>query len=161
MDKVLRSYVQKLDHVAIAVRHIRDALPLYRDTLGGKYHQGGFEQAGKFRWVQLTYPRGGKLELIEPAGEDSFLHEFLERRGEGVHHITFMVQNIEELVRHLKAAGYRIVSENYQNPEWKEAFISPRSAHGTVVQFAESCLSEAEQDRVWHPDLEALLRGEV
>jgi methylmalonyl-CoA/ethylmalonyl-CoA epimerase len=161
MDDILQSYVKKLDHVAIAVRRIRDALPLYRDALAGEYHQGGYEEAGGFRWVQLTYPGGGKLELLEPATDNSFLHEFLEKRGEGVHHITFMVRDIEALVEHLKAKGYHIVGENYRHPEWKEAFISPRSAHGTVVQLAESTLDEAGQVQAWKPDLEALLQGEV
>lgn len=159
MDEILQPYVKKLDHVAIAVRSVRDALPLYRDMLSGEYHQGGNEHAGGFRWVQFVYPDGGKLELLEPLGEDSFLHEFLDKRGEGVHHITFMVRDIEQLVERLRTEGYRIVSENYQYPEWKEAFIAPASAHGTVVQLVESVLSDAEQVQTWRPDLEALLSG--
>lgn len=160
MDDILQSYVKKLDHVAIAVRSIRDALPLYRDMLAGEYHQGNVEHAGSFRWMQLTYPEGGKLELLEPLGAGSFLHEFLEKRGEGVHHITFMVRDIEELVERLRAEGYRIVGESYRNAEWKEAFIAPRAAHGTVVQLAESILDEAGQVKAWRPDLEELLRGD-
>lgn len=160
MNTLLQSYVKKLDHVAIAVHSIRDALPLYRDVLSGEYYQGNNEYTGGFRWMQLTYPDGGKLELLEPLGEDSFLHEFLKKRGEGVHHITFMVRNIEEFVTHLKTEGYRIVGENYENPEWKEAFIPPPAAHGTVVQFAETVLNEAEQIQVWRPDLEVLLHSD-
>lgn len=130
MDDVLRAHVRYLDHVAIAVRRIRDALPLYRDLLGGEYHQGGISSEGGFRWVQFTYPEKGKLELIEPL-----------------------------LVEHLKAQGLRIVGEDYRDPTWKEAFISPRSAHGTVIQLVESVLTEEEQVRTWHPDLETLLRS--
>jgi methylmalonyl-CoA/ethylmalonyl-CoA epimerase len=161
MDDIMQTYVRRLDHVAIAVHSIRDALPLYRDLLGGEYHQGGESVANGFRWVQFAYPDGGKIELLEPLGENSFLHDFLERRGVGVHHITFMVERIEELVELLKARGLRIVGEDYRDPTWKEAFISPRSAYGTVIQLAESTLSEEEQVRVWHPDLDALLRGEA
>lgn len=160
MDDILLSHVIRLDHVAIAVHRIRDALPLYRDLLAGEYHQGGTEKAGGFRWAQFTFPEGGKLELLEPVGEDSFLHEFLETHGEGVHHITYLVRDIEELVDRLRANGYRVVNENYQYPEWKEAFISPRSANGTVVQLAETPFSDEEQVRVWRPDLEVLLRGD-
>ena len=154
----MKPYVRRLDHVAIAVHRIRDALWLYRDLLGGEYHQGGISTEGGFRWVQFTYPEKGKLELIEPLGEDSFLHEFLAKRGEGVHHITFMVEGLEELVQRLKAQGLRIVGEDYRDPTWKEAFISPRSAHGTVIQLVESVLTEEEQARTWHPDLETLLQ---
>ena len=161
MDELLQTYVRRLDHVAIAVHSIRDALPLFRDLLGGEYHQGGESVANGFRWVQFAYPDGGKIELLEPLGEKSFLHDFLERRGEGVHHITFMVERLEELVKLLKARGLRIVGEDYRDPTWKEAFISPRSAYGTVIQLAESTLSEEEQVQLWHPDLDALLQGEV
>lgn len=161
MDDPVRTYVKRLDHVAIAVHSIRDAMLLYRDLLGGEYHQGGNSGAGGFRWVQFAYPDGGKLELLEPLGEDSFLHDFLRKRGEGVHHITFFVEELEELVQYLKTRGLRIVGEDYRDPTWKEAFISPPSAHGTVVQLVESTLSDAEQVQVWHPDLETLLRGET
>ena len=161
MDADLRSFVKKLDHVAIAVHSIRDALPLYRDALAGEYYNGGTEHANGFRWVQFIYPDGGKLELLEPVGENSFLYRFLAKRGEGLHHITYMVENIEQVVVDLKDAGYRVVDENYHDPEWQEAFISPKSAHGTVVQVAETCLSEAEKMEKWRPDFEALLRSEA
>jgi methylmalonyl-CoA/ethylmalonyl-CoA epimerase len=66
------------------------------------------------------------------------MHKFLRERGPGVHHLTFIVRNIEELVSKLKTEGYRIVGEDFSNPRWKEAFISPPSANGTVVQLAET-----------------------
>lgn len=160
MDEILQSYVKRLDHVAIAVHSVRDALPLYRDMLAGEYYQGGNDRSGGFRWVQFTYPEGGKLELLEPLDEEGFLHEFLDKRGEGVHHITYLVRDIEELVGRLKGEGYRIVGENYKDPKWKEAFISPPSAHGTVVQLAESSLDEAGQVEAWRPELGELLSSE-
>jgi hypothetical protein len=76
----------ELDHVAIAVHSIKDALRLFKDTLGGEYLMGG-EIEPIWRWVQLSYPNGRKLELLEPLGE-GFLTNFLDKRGEGLHHIT-------------------------------------------------------------------------
>ena len=65
----------ELDHVAVAVHSIQDALTLYRDALGGEYLMGA--DAGEtWRWVQLRYPGGGKVELLEPLGE-GFLSRFL------------------------------------------------------------------------------------
>ena len=55
----------KFDHVAVAVHSIKDALPLYRDALGGEYLMGG-EPDGTWRWVQFRFPGGRKVELIEP-----------------------------------------------------------------------------------------------
>jgi len=58
----------RFDHVGIALHAIKPALKLYRDGLGGEYLMGG-DQAGTWRWLQLRYPDGGKVELLEPLGE--------------------------------------------------------------------------------------------
>ena len=58
----------QLDHVAVALNSIEPAVKLYRDALGGEYLMGG-DQAGTWRWLQLRYPDGGKVELLEPLGE--------------------------------------------------------------------------------------------
>lgn len=148
-DTDLRDYVIKLDHTAITTRSVRDALRLYRDLLGGELYLAGDNPAQGFRWVQVVYPGGGKIELLEPLADDGFLARFLDRHGEGVHHMTFKVRRIEEFVALLKARGVRVVDENYADPTWKEAFISPRSAHGTIVQVAESTLDEATEREMW------------
>lgn len=112
--------------------------------------------------VQFVYPNGSKLEILEPLGENSFLHKFLRERGPGVHHMTFKVSNIEKLAAHLKAQGYRVVGENYSNPHWKECFISPLSANGTVVQLAESDIHDdvgEPRPSSLPPEIEQRLRG--
>ena len=141
--------VERLDHTAIAVRAIQAALPLYRDLLGGV--PSGFEDlpARGFRWLGLRYPNGSQVELLEPAGPGGFLHEFLARRGEGPHHLTFMVRDLRRAVERARAAGLRVVDESYADPHWREAFISPRSAFGTIVQLAESDLSLLDRERHW------------
>jgi methylmalonyl-CoA/ethylmalonyl-CoA epimerase len=131
-------HILMLDHTCIAVEKIEQALPLYRDLLGGKFLFAGDQPQSGFRMVQFVYPNGSKIEILEPLGERSFLHKFLRERGPGVHHLTFKVKNIEQLAGQLKAQGYKVVGENYSNPHWKELFISPVSANGTVVQLAES-----------------------
>ena len=155
-DNNLSEYIVKLDHTAIAVRRIKDALALYRDVLGGEPHSMGDNDAQDFRWFQLIYPGGSKVELLEPLSPDGFLAKFLDRYGEGVHHMTFKVNRIEELVPILRERGLRVVDENYSDPGWKEAFISPRSAHGTIVQIAESNLSDADERSLWQADAEKL-----
>jgi len=131
-------HILKLDHTALAVHSIQQAAKLYKDVLGGEY-LFGFEVAREgFRFAQYRYPNGSKIELLEPTNESGFLARFLEEKGEGVHHLTFRVVRLRELVAKLKERGYRIVGESYENPIWMEAFISPRHAHGTIVQLAES-----------------------
>lgn len=149
LDSDLQDYIIKLDHTAIAVRRIREALPLYRDLLGGTLYTALDQPMQGFRWVQLKYPGGNKIELLESLSDDGFVAKFLAKYGEGMHHMTFKVRRIEELVARLKERGYRVVDENYADPIWKEAFISPRSAHGTIVQVAESILDDAGERREW------------
>ena len=130
------------DHTAHAVRSIETAARLYRDVLGGVFVHGREVHERGFRFEQYRYPNGSKIELLEPLDENGFIARFLRERGEGLHHLTFKVVGLEELVAKLKRAGYRVVDEDYSNPVWKEAYISPRSALGTIVQLAESEMKE-------------------
>ena len=132
----------EFDHTALCVPRIDDALPLWRDLLGGTYVMAAELPDKGFRFAQYAYPNGGKIEILEPLGEHSFLHKFLQARGPGIHHLTFKVKEIEAHVAQLKAKGYAIVGENYCDPTWKEAFIAPASANGTVVQLAEAAVGD-------------------
>jgi methylmalonyl-CoA/ethylmalonyl-CoA epimerase len=141
--------VEALDHTAIAVRDLQAALPLYRDLLGGV--PSGFERISTkgFMWLTLRYPNGSQVELLAPSGDSGFLHDFLARRGEGAHHMTFIVRDLKRAVERARAAGLRIVDEDYREPRWQEAFISPRSAFGTIIQLAQTSLSLEERERHW------------
>ena len=141
--------VEALDHTALAVRSIEAALPLYRDLLGGKATtREDFPEKG-FSYLTLRYPSGGQIELLEPSGEGGFLRDFLDRRGEGAHHITFIVRDLRQAVERARAAGLRVVDEDYRDPRWQEAFISPRSAFGTILQLAQTSLTLIERERHW------------
>ena len=83
----------------------------------------------------MEFDLGGlTIELLEPLGEKSFLHSFLERHGEGIHHLTFEVPDSKEKITHLKQQGVNIVNER-EFPDSYEAFISPRSSHGVLIQI--------------------------
>lgn len=144
--------IRSLDHTAIAVHRIADALPLYRDLLGGEPREVTERPERGFRVLTLRYPGGGGVELIEPLGEVGFVREFLARRGEGVHHLTFMVSDLRAAVAEARAAELRVIDEDYSDPTWQEAFISPRSAHGTIIQLAQSSLDLAGRRQHWPPD---------
>ena len=145
----------ELDHVAVAVHSIKDALRLYRDTLGGEYWMGG--DSDSWRWLQVRFANGGKVELLEPLG-DGFLSRFLEKRGEGLHHVTFKTDDIEAAIEHLRASGYELVDVNLDDEYWKEAFLRPSGAHGTLVQVAWSSHTDEEaRTRLKPSNLEELL----
>jgi methylmalonyl-CoA/ethylmalonyl-CoA epimerase len=145
----------ELDHVAVAVHSIKEALRLYRDALGGEYLMGG--DAGDWRWLQVRFPNGGKVELLEPLGE-GFLSRFLEKRGEGLHHMTFKTDDIEAAIAHVEGLGYELVDVNLDGADWKEAFLRPSGAHGTLIQIAWSSRSDDEARHHLRPaNLEELL----
>ncbi len=145
----------RLDHVAVAVNQIKPALRLFRDGLGGEYLMGG--DVDSWRWLQLRYPGGGKIELLEPLG-DGFLTRFLSSRGEGLHHITFKTDDIHAAVAELRAKGFQLVDVNLDNPHWKEAFLRPSKSHGTLIQVAQSSApDEVVKDRLRPTNLDELL----
>ena len=145
-----------LDHTAIAVHSIKDALRLFKDTLSGEYLMGG-DIEGVWRWLQLTYPDGRKLELLEPLGE-GFLTRFLDKHGEGLHHITFKTDDIHWAIAHIQEQGYELVDINTDHDDWKEAFLRPSKAHGTLIQIAQSSQPDEVVRHVLRPsNLEELL----
>jgi methylmalonyl-CoA/ethylmalonyl-CoA epimerase len=117
------------------VHSVKDALPLFRDALGGEYLMGGDSENGTWRWIQFRYEGGGKVELLEPLGE-GFLSRFLERHGEGLHHMTFKTDDIKGAIAELEERGYELVDVDLDGEHWKEAFLRPSKAHGTLIQVA-------------------------
>jgi methylmalonyl-CoA/ethylmalonyl-CoA epimerase len=140
----------RFDHVAVATRSIRSALPLFRDALGGEYLMGG-DVDGTWRWLQLRYPGGGKIELLEPLGE-GFLSKFLDKRGEGLHHVTFKTDDIEAAIEDLRSRGFELVDVNLDDPHWKEAFLRPSRSHGTLIQVAQSSAPDDVAAQRLRPD---------
>ncbi len=141
--------IRSLDHTAIAVLNIDSALPLYRDLLGGDPQELYDHPDQGFRTLTLRYPGGGAIELIAPLGKEGFVQKFLATRGEGVHHVTFLVDDLPACVAEARQAGARVVGEDYSRPSWQEAFISPKSANGTIVQLAQSDRDLAGRSELW------------
>lgn len=139
----------RFDHVGIAVWELPPAVRLWSDLLGGRFRQGSADWAG-FAFLQFEYAGGGRIELLSPASDSTgFLVRFLRRHGEGVHHLTFVSDDLRAEVERLRQAGVRIFDEDYSNPHWMEAFLRVDLAGGRLlVQLAESDLTPEEQDRL-------------
>jgi methylmalonyl-CoA/ethylmalonyl-CoA epimerase len=123
------------DHIAIAVPRLADAEAVLAGELGGRSTFG--MTTDHFRFRHWRYEGGGDLQVLEPAGDDGFLHRFIAQRGPGIHHVTFTVPSLVEACARARASGYSIVGYDDSDPEWKEAFLHPKQAQGIVVQFAE------------------------
>ena len=137
----------QVDHVAVAVRTIASAVPLFVDALGGEFLFAGENRSQGFRWAQFRFPHGGKIELVTPTTSDGFVQRFLDRHGEGVHHMTLKVPDIVRAIAHLRDQKVELMRVSTENPSWKEAFIHPRDAHGVLIQVAQSRYSDEEAAR--------------
>ena len=131
-----------LDHVALAAPDTSDALRFLTGDLAGTVIFGG--QSIGFRpmqvWVGTADGDGMPVELLEPWATDQndFLARFVAKHGAGPHHLTFKVKSLADALERVRLAGLTPVNVDVSDPEWKEAFLLPKEAHGTVVQLAES-----------------------
>jgi catechol 2,3-dioxygenase-like lactoylglutathione lyase family enzyme len=135
-----------LDHVAIATRDVGPIVHALVADFGSHVLYGGVNFG--FRAMQLNCG-DLRIELLEPHNieQNDFLERFLVRSGEGPHHLTFKTDDIEKLLARIEEAGYHPVGVNIDNPFWREAFIHPKEAGGTVVQVAQSDFGSIDFER--------------
>jgi len=126
----------KLDHIGIAVRSL-DAAKIY-ESLGLKVDHVETVDTQKVRTAFLS---GGdsNLELLEPVSDDSPIAKFIEKRGEGIHHICLRVDDIEAELAKLKAEGYRLVNESPVPGAHgcRVAFLHPSAGNGVLIELSE------------------------
>ena len=129
--------IKRVDHIGIVVRSIEEALKVYRYALGLPLArvQEVPEQAVKIAFLPVG---DGEIELVEPTTADSGVARFLEKRGEGLHHICFEVEDIEAALRDLAAKGLRLIDkEPRQGTIGRVAFLHPKSTHGVLIELME------------------------
>lgn len=143
----------RFDHVGLVVRDVRAAAHLFIDVLGGEFLLGGDNHLTHNRVVQIALG-GSKVELLQPLDEESALTAYLARRGEGFHHITLRVDDLERAVDQCREADVAPVEIDHSNPVWQEAFLSPRATGGTLLQLASS-------DRSWSEPLDGISLEQV
>ena len=126
-----------LDHLAIGTPTLTDGWELFGGVLGGTWVYG--DDSPGYWWGQLRFAAGPKIELLTPTGgpDAAFLERFLAAHGAGPHHFHFLVSDIEQTLARLRALGLEPTGVNLDHPNWKEAFLHPRSAHGIVIQVAQ------------------------
>lgn len=126
--------IRRFDHVAIAVHDLERAVGLYIDALGGEFILGADNDDTGIRIMHIRLG-GFKIELMQSLRDDSLLAPFLERRGEGFHHVTFVVDDLPVTLDALELAGFPVTGTDLANPAWAETFLSPRVTGGPLLQF--------------------------
>ena len=129
--------IGRLDHIGIAVHSIEGARPFFEGVLGARFRSIGEDRTGEFR-VGLFDLHELCLELLEPINPEGFLAKYLERHGEGIHHLTLQTPELEQKVVRMEAEGVRVVDKHLDNPTFMDAFISPKSAHGILFQLGQT-----------------------
>lgn len=126
----------KLDHIGIAVRSL-DAAAIYQD-LGLTVEHVEVVESQKVRTAFLSVG-DANLELLEPTGPDSTIARFIEKRGEGIHHICLRVDDIESHLQRLKARGYRLINEHPVPGAHgcRVAFLHPAAGNGVLIELSE------------------------
>jgi methylmalonyl-CoA/ethylmalonyl-CoA epimerase len=128
----------KIDHLGIAVRSIADSLGFYREALG--LEMEGKEVVADQGVTVAMLPVGeSRIELLEPLSEDSTVARFIAKRGEGLHHICYEVENLAAKLAELGGRGVRVL-DGYprRGAEGKlVAFLHPASANGVLVELVE------------------------
>ena len=128
--------IKRLDHVCWAVHKLEDTLPLLTELMGMRETGRWENEEQGFRGVSLELPGGtAHFELLEPLGEDSFLHRFLEERGPGLHHVTFEVSDIDSAAQAVRDYGIEPFRGVQRGHGWAETYIHPKDSGGVLFQF--------------------------
>ena len=129
--------IKKINHIAIAVEDIDQALAFWQVALGLKLHHIEDVPNQKVRVAFLPIGEG-EVELVQPTDTETGIAKFLHEKGPGMHHLCIEVENIEQALEDLKGKGVRLINESAQVlPGRKMAFIHPKSASGVLVELYE------------------------
>ena len=130
--------IEKIDHIGIAVESLTETVPVYRDLLGLDFL--GEEEVPDQKVRVAKFAAGDvHIELLEPTAEDSPIAGFLERRGPGIHHIAYGVDDVEKTIEEMQSAGARMIDQSPRTGAGgiKIAFAHPRSTAKVLTEFCE------------------------
>ncbi len=128
----------KIEHLGIAVKSLNDADPLFARLLGkDNYKTEEVEREG----VKTSFYHIGesKIELLEATREDSPIAKFIDKRGEGIHHIALAVDDMEAEIQRLKTEGFEFISETPKDgaDNKRVVFLHPKSTNGVLVELCQ------------------------
>jgi methylmalonyl-CoA epimerase len=130
--------LSRIDHVGVAVEDIETALALYRDALGlALVHRETVTEQGVD--AALLDIGDGHIELLSPIGPETPVGKFLVRKGPGLHHVAYRVDDVEEALQSLSAAGLRLIDEHPRNGirGSRVAFVHPSSTGGVLTEIVQ------------------------
>ncbi|MBW2011368.1 MAG: methylmalonyl-CoA epimerase [Deltaproteobacteria bacterium] len=130
--------ILKIDHIGIAVRHLDESKKFWTDVLGLEF--SGSETVEDQKVTTGFFSVGeSEVELLESTASDGPVARYLKKKGEGIHHVAFRVENIQAALEELKAKGIKLIDEKPRKGAGgaKIAFVHPESTNGILVELCE------------------------
>jgi methylmalonyl-CoA/ethylmalonyl-CoA epimerase len=128
----------KVEHIGIAVHSLENAVPLYSRLLNAPCYK---QEAVESEQVQTAFFQQGetKIELLEATGEASAIKRFLDKKGEGIHHIAFEVADIHAEMERLRGEGFTLLNETPKRGADNKliCFVHPKDSHGVLIELCQ------------------------
>jgi len=128
--------ISHIEHIGIAVKDLKTAIPFYEEVLGLKCYniEEVTEQKVKTAFFKIGQT---KIELLEPTSEESPVAKFIEKKGEGMHHIAFHVENLVEALAECESKGVQLIDKTPRKGAEKLniAFLHPKTTTGVLTEF--------------------------
>ncbi|MDD3656043.1 MAG: methylmalonyl-CoA epimerase [Atribacterota bacterium] len=129
---------KKINHIGIAVKKLEDSLPIFQDILDMKC--ATIEEVADQKVKVACLPIGeSEIELLESTSSEGSIARFIEKRGEGIHHIAFEVDNLKSVLEDLKKKGVQLIDQEPRHGAGgiRIAFLHPRSTNGILIELCE------------------------
>lgn len=130
--------VEGVDHIGIAVKNVEESARVYERLLG--VSPGEVEVSEEQKVKVICFHLGKiRIELLEPASPDSPIARFIEKRGEGVHHVAFCVNNVQQTLQDLESANFQLIDRTPKRGANNKniAFLHPKTSCGVLVELCE------------------------
>ncbi len=128
--------ISHIEHLGIAVKNLEEAIPYYENILGLPCYS--IEEVADQK-VRTAFFKVGdtKIELLEPTSEESAIAKFIEKRGEGVHHVAFAVDNVAHAIQEVEENGVQLIDKAPRKGAegLSIAFLHPKSTQGVLTEF--------------------------
>ena len=128
--------LEKIDHIGIAVKDLEQAIRLYKEAFGiepSLVYESEYTKA-KIAFFPIGQTR---IELIQPINPESVMGKFLEKKGEGIHHISFNVKDVDKSLSELEMKGIQLIDRKARKVRENEkvAFLNPKSTNGVLMEL--------------------------
>jgi len=128
--------IKGISHLGVAVKDLEEAREFYRSVFGVESGEPMVGGGGTVR-ASLIELDNATVELLEPIGDEGAIAKFLEKRGEGIHHICYEVDDINAEIDSLKAKGIEALGKPMPGAEGLSAFLHPKGTHGVLVELVQ------------------------